>query len=116
TTVSTTQSTLNVTSLYKNKDKDALNHDHEEQRQQNLKIIKSQSLQINQLKQVLKEQKMIFDKTQKTLVLANKRADDTERLWKNSRQEVTTLEKEVSDLKVELANKTRLLDKSLSKS
>ncbi|CAJ0763508.1 21958_t:CDS:2, partial [Entrophospora sp. SA101] len=78
--------------------------------------IKLQNLQINQLKQVLKEQQMIFDKVQKTLVIANKRADDTEQRLKDSSQEVATLEKEMSSLKLELTNKSRLLDKSLKKS
>ncbi|CAG8467822.1 7439_t:CDS:2 [Funneliformis mosseae] len=72
-------------------------------------------VKINNLHSNLEHHHQVFEQVSNAVLIANERAEEAEKLWKQSRNDIFKLEKEVVGLKMELENKTRELDHAVDR-
>ncbi|CAI2175358.1 18576_t:CDS:1 [Funneliformis geosporum] len=72
-------------------------------------------LKMKSLHSSLDHHHQVYEQVSSAVLIANERAEEAEKLWKQSRNDILKLEKEVIGLKNELESKTRELDHAVDR-
>lgn len=94
-----------------NKQIEKINNELEHYRKEKI----NDKLQLRNLQSSLSHHQQIFEQVNRSVLESSRRAEDSEKLWKESRDNILKLEKEVMGLRIELENKTRGLNQAVSR-
>ncbi|POG61098.1 hypothetical protein GLOIN_2v1706619 [Rhizophagus irregularis DAOM 181602=DAOM 197198] len=94
-----------------NKQIEKINNELEHYRKEKI----NDKLQLRNLQSSLSHHQQIFEQVNRSVLESSRRAEDSEKLWKESRDNILKLEKEVMGLRIELESKTRGLNQAVSR-
>ncbi|CAG8551116.1 19010_t:CDS:10 [Rhizophagus irregularis] len=94
-----------------NKQIEKINNELEHYRKEKI----NDKLQLRNLQSSLSHHQQIFEQVNRSVLESSRRAEDSEKLLKESRDNILKLEKEVMGLRIELESKTRGLNQAVSR-